>query len=107
MKIREKTEKNISFSAKLGKVSYIVSIPKTAAAEKFEALISYVKFLMSEVVLDHCKSTIWLCMEYCCHLWVGTNSCNSCLDMFGKLQKWSCGAVHPTCADFFESVVHC
>lgn len=49
---RVKTEKIVSFSAKLNQVSYIVSIAKIAS-EKIEAFISFVRFLMSEAVFYH------------------------------------------------------
>ena len=57
----------LTFSSKLDSGSCIISIPK-AASKKNEALIRFVKFLFSEVVLYLYKSTIRLCMEYCCHV---------------------------------------
>ena len=41
-----------------------------------------------EVSLYLHKSTIWSCMEYCCHIWVGAPS--SYLEMLDKLQNWVC-----------------
>ena len=57
----------LTFSSKLDSGSCIISISK-AASKKNEALIRFVKFLFSEVVLYLYKSTIRLCMEYCCHV---------------------------------------
>ena len=42
--------------------------------KKIEALICYMKFLSSDFVLCLYKSTIWSCMEYCCHVWAGAPS---------------------------------
>ena len=33
------------------------------------------RFCFLETVLYLCKSIVWLCMEYCSHVWVGTSSC--------------------------------
>ena len=52
----------LTFSTKLDWGSYIISIAKTASW-KIGALILY-------------KSTIRPCMEYCCHVWAGTLSCD-------------------------------
>ena len=43
------------------------------------------KFLSPEIALYLYKSTKMLCMEYCCHVWVGAPSCY--LEMLDKLQK--------------------
>ena len=42
------------------------------------------------------KSTIWPCMEYCCHVWVGAPSCY--LELLDKLQKQICRTVGPSLA---------
>ena len=57
----------LTFSSKLDLGSYIVSIAKTAS-KKIGALIPSIKFLSPEVALYLYKSTIQLCMEYCCHV---------------------------------------
>ena len=43
------------------------------------------KFLSPEVALCLYKSTIWPCMEYCCHVWAGAASCY--LELLYYLQK--------------------
>ena len=58
----------LTFSSKLDWGSYIVSIAKTAS-KKIGALLRSMKFLSPEVALYLYKSTIWPCMEYCCHVW--------------------------------------
>ena len=72
----------LNFSSKLDWDSYIVSIAKTAP-KKIEALICSMKFLSPEVALYLYKSTIWPCMEYCCHVWSGAPSCY--LELLDKL----------------------
>ena len=74
----------LTFSSKLDWGSYIISIVKTAS-KKIEALIRSMKFLSPEVVLYLYKSTIQLCMEYCCHIWAGAPNCY--LELLDKLQK--------------------
>ena len=64
----------LTFSSKLDWGSYIICIAKTAS-KKIQALIRSVKFLSPEVALYHYKSTIWPCMECCCHVWAGAPSC--------------------------------
>ena len=49
------------------------------------------KFLSLEVTLYLYKSTIWSCMEYCCHVWAGAPSCY--LELLEKLQKLICRTV--------------
>ena len=63
----------LTFS-KLDWGSYIISIAKTAS-KKIGVLIRSMKFLSPEVVLYLYKSTIRLCMEYCCRVWTGAPSC--------------------------------
>ena len=43
------------------------------------------KFLFAEVAKFLCNSTVWLCIEYCCHAWAGTASCH--LERLDKLEK--------------------
>ena len=64
----------LTFSTKLDWGSYIIPFAKSAAM-KIGALIFSMKFLSPEVALYLYKSTIHLCMEYWCHIWVGTQSC--------------------------------
>ena len=79
----------LTFSSKLDWGSYIISTAKTAS-KKIGALILF-KFLSPEVALYSYKSTISLCMEYCCHIWVGAHSYY--LELFDKLQKQICRTV--------------
>ena len=72
-----------SFS-KLDCGSYIITIAKTAA-KKIGAIICSMKFLSPAVALYLNKSTICLCLEYCCHVWAGGPSCY--LELLDKLQK--------------------
>ena len=65
------------FSSKLEWSSYITSAARTAF-RKIEALIHSRKFLFAEVALYLCKSNIWLCMEYCCHVWAGASCRTAC-----------------------------
>ena len=62
------------FSSKWDWGSYSISIAKTAP-KKIVALIHSMKLLSPEVALYLYKSTIRLCMEYCCHVWAGAPSC--------------------------------
>ena len=64
----------LSFSSKLDWSSYIKFIAETVF-KKIEALIHYMKFLSHEVALYLYKSTIRLCIQYCCHIWAGAPSC--------------------------------
>ena len=63
-----------TFSSKLDRGSYIISIAKTAS-NKIGALIYSMKFLSSEVVQYLYKSTIQRFMEYCCQDWAGARNC--------------------------------
>ena len=62
------------------------------------------KFLSPEVALYLYKSTIRLCMEYCCHVWTGVPSCY--LELQDKLQKRICRTVRPSLAASLESLAH-
>ena len=62
------------------------------------------KFLSLEVALYPYKSTIWLFMEYCCHVCAGVRSCY--LKLLDKLQKWICRTVGPSFAGCLESLTH-
>ena len=93
----------LTFSSKLDWGSYIVSTAKTAS-KKIGALIHSMKFLSPEVTLYLYKSTIWPCLEYCCHVWVGAPSCY--LELLDKLQKWICRTVGPSLATSLEPLAH-
>ena len=84
--------------------SYIISIAKTVS-KKIGALIRSMKFLSPEVALYLYKSTIRPCMEYCCHVWVGSPSCY--LYLLDKLQNHICRIVGPSLADSLEPLAHC
>ena len=77
----------LTFSSKLDWGSYIISIVKTAS-KKIGVLIRSMQFLSPEVALHLYKSTIHLCMEYCCNIWAGAPSCY--LKLLHKLQKHIC-----------------
>ena len=63
----------------------MISIAKTAS-KKTGTLIRSMEFLSPEIALYLYKSTMWPCMEYCCHVWAGAPSCY--LELLDKLQKW-------------------
>ena len=94
----------LNFSSKLDWGSYIISIAKTAS-KKIGALIRSMKFLSPEVALYLYKSTICLCMEYCCHVWAGAPSCY--LELLDKLQKWICRTVGTSLAASLKPLAHC
>ena len=62
---------DLTFSSKLHLGSYIISIT-TTASKKIGALM---KILSPDIALYLFKSTIGICMKYCCHVWVGAPSC--------------------------------
>ena len=93
----------LTFSSKLDWGSYIISTAKTAS-KKIGALIRSMKFLSPEVALYLYKSTIRLCMEYCCHVWAGAPSCY--LDLLDKLQNWICRILGPSLAASLEPLAH-
>ena len=94
----------LTFSSKLDWGSYIIFIAKTAS-KKIGALIHSMKFLPPEVALYLYKSTIWACMEYCCHVWNGAPSCY--LELLDKLQKRIWRTVGPLIAASLEPLAHC
>ena len=94
----------LTFSSKFDWGSYIISIAKTAS-KKIGALIRSMKFLSPEVALYLYKSTIRLCMEYCCHVWAGAPRCY--LELLDKLQKLICRIVGPSLADSLQPLAHC
>ena len=85
----------LTLSSKLDWGSYNISIAKNGS-KKIGALIHSMKFLSSEVALYLYKSTIWPCMEHCCHVQAGAPSCY--LELLYKLQKWICRTVGPSLA---------
>ena len=93
----------LTFSSKSDWSSYIISIAKTAS-KKIGALIRSMKFLSTEVALYFYKSTIDLCMEYCCHVWAGAPSYY--LELLDKLQKRTCRTVGPSLAASLEPSAH-
>ena len=98
------------FSSKLDWYSYIISIAKTAAKEIGALIHSWSwpyswSILTPEVSMYHYKSTIWPCMECCCHVWSSAFSCY--LELLDKLQKWTCMTVSPSLAAFLEPLAHC
>ena len=76
----------LTFSFKLDENSCTVSAAK-AASKKIIALIRSMEFLSPEVALYLNKSAIWLCMEYCRHVWAGAPSCF--LELLDKKDCWS------------------
>ena len=63
------------------------------------------KFLSPEVALYLYKSTICLCMEYCCHVWAGAPSCY--LELLDKPQKRICRTVGLSLAASLEPLAYC
>ena len=63
-----------SFSSKLDRGSYIISIYKLAS-KKSRVLIRSMKFISPEVVLYLYKSIIRPCTEYCSNIWACAPSC--------------------------------
>ena len=94
---------SLTFSSKLDWGSYIISIAKNAS-KKIGALIRSMKFLFPEVALYLYKSTIWPCMEYCCHVWANTPSCY--LELLDKLQKQIFRTVGSSPAASLEPLAH-
>ena len=69
------------------------------------ALICCIKFLSPEVTLYLYKSTVCLCIEYCCNVWGGSPSCY--LELLDKLQKQICRTAGPSLAASLEPLAHC
>ena len=64
----------LTFYSKLDWGSFIISIAKSSS-KKIGALICSMMVLSPKVTLYLYKSTIWPCMEYCCHIWADAPSC--------------------------------
>ena len=94
----------LTFSSKLDWSSYITSIAKTAS-RKVGALIGSMKFRSPKVTLYFYESTIWPCMEYCCH--VCDAACSCYLELLDKLQKWIFRTIGPSLAVCHEPPIHC
>ena len=92
-----------TFSSKLDLGSYLISIAKTTS-KKIGALIRSMYFVSPKVALYLYKSTIQPCMEYCCHVWIGSPSCF--LELFDTLQKQIFRTVDPLLAASLEPVAH-
>ena len=93
----------LTFSFKLDRGCYIISIAKTAS-EEIGALIHSMKFFSPEVALYLYKSTKHTYMEYCCHVWAGAPICY--LELLDKVQKPICRAVGPSVAASLEPLTH-
>ena len=93
----------LTVSSKLDWSSYIIPIAKTAT-KKIEVLICSMQFLSPEVALYLYKSTIYPCMEYCCHDWAAVRSCY--MELLDKLQKRICRTVGPSLGASLEPMAH-
>ena len=93
-----------TFFLKLDRVSYIISIARTAS-KKIGALIHFMRFISPKVGLYLYKSTIGPFMKYCCHVWAGAPSFY--LELLDKLQKWIRRTVGPSLAASLEPLAHC
>ena len=63
------------------------------------------QFLSPEVALYLYKSTIWPCMEYCCHVWAGAPNCY--LELLDKQRKRLCRTIGSSLAASLEPVAPC
>ena len=71
---------------------------------KIGTLIHSIKLLFPEVVLYLDKSTVWPCMEYCCHVWAAASICY--LKLLDKLQNWIGTTAGLSLAAFLETLAH-
>ena len=82
----------------------------TVLAKKLSLTISLLlklpprKFLSPEVALYLYKSTIWSCMEYCCHAQAVAPSRS--LEILDKLQKRIFRTIGPSLAALFEPLTN-
>ena len=95
--------RGLSFSCKLDWGPEIVFIAKSES-KKTRTLIRSTKFFSPKISLYLYKSTIQLCLEYCCHVWAHASSCY--LDMLDKLQKGICRTAGSTLAASAEHFHH-
>ena len=58
------------------------------------------KFLSPKIALYLYKATMWLSMEYCCHVWTGAPGCY--LELLDKPQKLIRRTVGPSLAASLE-----
>ena len=79
-------------------------IGAVTASKKIGALIPSMKFLSPEAALYLYKSTIWLRMEYCCHICAGAPSCY--LELLDKLLKRICRIVVLSLCASLETLAH-
>ena len=93
----------LTFSSKLDWGFYVISIAKTAS-KKIGASTCSMKFLSTEIALYLYKSTICICMEYCCYVWAGAPSC--CWELLDKPQKRICRTVGPSLAASLEPLAY-
>ena len=84
--------------------SYIISIAKTTS-KKIGAVSRSMQFLSPAVALYLYKSTICLCMEYCCYVWAGAPSYY--LELLDKLQKQIHRTAGPSLAASPKPLAHC
>ena len=89
----------LTFSSKLIWGSYIISIAKTASKK-----IGALTLLSPGVALYLDKSTIWPCMECCCHVWAGAPNCY--LELLDNQQKRICLTVDPSFSASLEPLAH-
>ena len=94
----------LTFFFKLDWGSSIIFIGKTASNCLQANWIRSMKFLSPEVALYLYKSTIWPCMEYCCHVWADGPSCY--LELLDRQQKWICRIVGLSLATSLEPLAH-
>ena len=92
----------VTFSSKLDRGTYIISIAKTALKKIGAFSMKFNKVSFTEVAVYLYKSTIHPCMEYCCHAWAG--ACTCYLELLDKLQKQMCRTIVPSLAACLE---HC
>ena len=93
----------LTFSSKLDRGSYIISIAKTAS-KKIGALIRSKKFLSPKFAHYLYKFTILLCMKYYCNIWAGAPSCY--WELLDKPQKRTCRVVVPSLSVSLEILFH-
>ena len=67
-------------------------------------MICSMTFLSPAVSLYLYKSTIWPCMEYCCHGCASTPSFY--MELLDELQKRTCRAINPSHAASLEPLAH-
>ena len=93
----------LSFLNCIRALTISISIAKTAS-NKIGVMIHSIKFLSPEVALHLYESTIWPCMEYCCHVWAGAPSWY--LELLDKLQKRMWSTAGSSLAAFLEPLTH-